>query len=520
MIDAIINSFRIDVKEKFEELSVELETSLDFTLIEREISSILNELSASILKQLLNNLLQKDEFLKLLKQIAGNCGMHFVRYREVEVHCGNGQIIKILSPYFVKARSKKRKKKQKSGPQGKGHLGLSVLGFIGFCSGNFVSYVVKLAVLCPSFMVAQEVLSEQNINIDVKTIRRLCRDLGIVGLEFRGAISLDGSEDLSGHTLVIGIDGGRLRLRKPKRGRRKKGQKRQGYHTDWKEPKLFTIYLLDNKGQIVKKFKPLHDATMENYKDTFKLLEQYLNVLDLTSVSRVVFSGDGDPTIWSGIENICSKLNIDSEKIYQVLDYTHAKQNLKEITDLISIKLNKRDKIAKEWKSLLWNGDIQGLYNGICKILKNKKKTQGLKKWRNYFKKNSKRMQYQTFKTNGIPTGSGCVESAIRRVINLRLKSAGSFWKKDMAEYFLFLRAQLLSGRWQIFIKNVTRRFLTTLMICKSFSIAEKNISCFNSYKLTKISNKNMTIDNAIFNEIGNKINAADGYYEEEGNVA
>ena len=57
-------------------------------------------------------------------------------------------------------------------------------------------------------------------------------------------------------------------------------------------------------------------------------------------------------------------------------------------------------------------------------------------------------------------------------------------------------------------------------MICKSFSIAEKNISCFNSYKLTKISNKNMTIDNAIFNEIGNKINAADGYYEEEGNVA
>jgi hypothetical protein len=52
---------------------------------------------------------------------------------------------------------------------------------------------------------------------------------------------------------------------------------------------------------------------------------------------------------------------------------------------------------------------------------------------------------------------SGCVESAIRRVINLRLKAPGTFWTQDMAEYFLFLRSQLLSGRWDTFIHNVAR---------------------------------------------------------------
>jgi hypothetical protein len=63
-----------------------------------------------------------------------------------------------------------------------------------------------------------------------------------------------------------------------------------------------------------------------------------------------------------------------------------------------------------------------------------------------------------------LPCGSGCVESAIRRVINLRLKSAGSFWLKQVAEYMLFLRSALLSGRWKIFMTKFSRREYDNLM--------------------------------------------------------
>jgi hypothetical protein len=56
-----------------------------------------------------------------------------------------------------------------------------------------------------------------------------------------------------------------------------------------------------------------------------------------------------------------------------------------------------------------------------------------------------------------VPCGSGCIESAIRRVINLRLKAPGTFWTPEMAECFLFLQSQLLSGRWDTFIHNVAR---------------------------------------------------------------
>jgi hypothetical protein len=44
-------------------------------------------------------------------------------------------------------------------------------------------------------------------------------------------------------------------------------------------------------------------------------------------------------------------------------------------------------------------------------------------------------------------------------VINLRLKAPGTFWKEPRAESFLFLRAQLISGRWSIFFQNVLRRY-------------------------------------------------------------
>ncbi len=149
--------------------------------------------------------------------------MHFERYKEINIRLWNGDIIRVKSPYFVKAPPKDRRKKHKPGPQGEGHLGLSVLGVEGLCSANLVSEVVKLAVLCPSLEVSKEVLSERGLELDVKTIRRLCKHLGSLGLSFRGVISLSGQEELTDQTVVVGIDGGRLRERAPKRGRKKRG---------------------------------------------------------------------------------------------------------------------------------------------------------------------------------------------------------------------------------------------------------------------------------------------------------
>ena len=94
-----------------------------------------------------------------------------------------------------------------------------------------------------------------------------------------------------------------------------------------------------------------------------------------------------------------------------------------------------------------------------------KKRDKALKKFDNYFKKTQDKVRYASMQKQRLPIGSGCVESAIRRVVNLRMKSPGIFWKKETAENMLFLRSQLLSGRWDIMISNIFKE-LRGLTIC------------------------------------------------------
>ena len=160
--------------------------------------------------------------------------------------------------------------RKKWGPNGRGcHLLLEVVGFIGQCSPEFVDEAVKLALLCPSFDVARQVLDAHQIKLDKKSLRRLCKALGKVGLEQRATVALEKKISFVGRTVYIGIDGGRMR--EPKRGRKPKGKKYAGYDTPWREPKLFAIYMLDEKP-----FAPIHDATRGNADAMLEMLEATL----------------------------------------------------------------------------------------------------------------------------------------------------------------------------------------------------------------------------------------------------
>lgn len=458
LTDLFLQAIMKFVKARIETASDDLAATLDFATFEAEMNELMNQIGTLMVAIKLADLLTSAAFLVKLKQLGAHKGMHFKEYRMVTVYFATGQKVLVPTPYFVKAKPKRGRKKR--GPNGRGsHLGLEMLGLIGRGSPNLVSEVVKMAVLCPSLEVANAMLAGRGVVIDVSTMRRFCRQLAEKGMRFRGPVSLSGQEDLTGNTLVIGVDGGRLRERRPKRGRKKQGQKRQGYYSEWREPKLFTIYLLDEQGQVVKSFSPLHDATMGKHEATFALLQRYLSALPLDDVARIVFCGDGAPWLWSDVERLCQQMGLlEKCPVYQVLDYIHAQQNLQEIIDLVSMCVKKKEKIEEKWRQLLWHGDIQGLYQEINRLLSGAKQRWAIKKWQNYFQANEKRMQYQMFKAVHIPCGSGCVESAIRRIINLRLKSAGTFWKEDMAECFLFLRSQLLSGRWFIFWRNAIRQ--------------------------------------------------------------
>ena len=72
---------------------------------------------------------------------------------------------------------------------------------------------------------------------------------------------------------------------------------------------------------------------------------------------------------------------------------------------------------------------------------------------RDYFEDRKHLMAYRKLRKEGIPIGSGSIESAIRRIINLRLKGPGIFWREENAEAMLYLRAHLKAGRWDEMVK-------------------------------------------------------------------
>jgi hypothetical protein len=185
-------------------------------------------------------------------------------------------------------------------------------------------------------------------------------------------------------------------------------------------------------------------------------LENYLRQIDVSQADGVIFCADGDRSYWQRFSDLAERLGV--RECFQVIDYTHAKQNLNIVADNLPKTLGAKQRSAtfKEWKNLLWQGKLMEIGDQIRQFIKYPSKLKAaLKKFNDYFVKNIRRMQYATFRLFNIPTGSGCVESAIRRVINLRLKSPGIFWKKETAEVMLFLRSTLLCGRWDNMLKRL-----------------------------------------------------------------
>ena len=116
----------------------------------------------------------------------------------------------------------------------------------------------------------------------------------------------------------------------------------------------------------------------------------------------------------------------------------------------------------KHWltiqKKRLLRGEIGAVVDEI-KTLIGPHKTKEQKTWLNYFTTHGltyRRMDYSKSRTNKTPIGSGAIESAVRRVINLRVKSNATYWLRDNAETVIRLRAWIKAGRAEELFQQTT----------------------------------------------------------------
>lgn len=356
------------------------------------------------------------------------------------------------------------------------NITLAQFGFGKGVSPALQSRVARQVALCPSIRFAHRELAREGVELDAKSVKRIAYQCGEGLLQLRRhrlALFQQGKlaagNEFAGKRVSVQIDGGRLKIRgelKPKSVAaepvnadglvtedapgRSRGHASRTFDADWREPKLVTIFVHDECGKMVKASKATIDGTLLGPNAIAELVAMHLHRLGAAQAASVTFVADGAPWIWDRIDSIIELAGLANVPTHQVLDCCHAVHHISLALASLGLDSQERMPLYREHRSLLRNGQWRRVVEELSCLQDEQAPVAELETEINYLRRHGEagRLSYVSFRRQGLPCGSGAIESSIRRVINLRLKSNAIFWKSDNAESMLQVRCQVIPDRW------------------------------------------------------------------------
>jgi hypothetical protein len=355
-----------------------------------------------------------------------------------------GHEIPIISRFFAKNKPRSQK--------GKGfYPGLVLLGISERMSPAVLDLLAKNAAALGSMSDAAGALADQGINVSVTRISTAVRAVAFAARTLRTKDESLQILKMQGRKIVVSIDGGRIRIRKDKKGKKtKKGRTR--YSTDWREPKLLCLYFLDEDGNVDRTIPPILDGTMGSADKIFTMLCEYLSMLSIDATSEVLFISDGADWLWKRVHLVEKVVRDKKGRFRCLLDYYHMKGYLYDMAGVMKgWTKKKRTQWIRKLTKFLFDGDNKLFERAVRLLQRGSRKGSVLRTAGNYLLKHSMagRMNYGDARGDRFPIGSGVIESTIRRVVNLRLKGASVYWKESTAEDMLLLRCLYKARRWR-----------------------------------------------------------------------
>lgn len=151
--------------------------------------------------------------------------------------------------------------------------------------------------------------------------------------------------------------------------------------------------------------------------------------------------GDGAAWIWNVAEDVCP----DGR---QIVDWFHAVEHLAAAASALYPD-EKDDKKRKRWLKTYKDHLYMGRIHKILSVLTKR----GHPDQAIYFERHQRRMQYHQFREEGLPIGSGTVESGVKQ-FKQRLCGTGMRWEEDNANRMVVIRAAVLSNQFDALWKN------------------------------------------------------------------
>ncbi|MDR2763019.1 MAG: hypothetical protein LBB88_10480 [Planctomycetaceae bacterium] len=209
---------------------------------------------------------------------------------------------------------------------------LDVFGFAKNSSPALEEKVARAVALYPSLELAQRELAARGLSLDIKEIRRIAMQCGESILTLRLLMlhkylngTLESTGQLSGQKVVISIDCGRTRIRENTTSVEGKHPK---FDAEWREPKLFIIYTVNENGEKTKDSEVWIDGTFQGPDRTAQLLAMWLYYLGVQDALSVTFVADGAVWIWERFDWLVRELSLSFEKVFFVLDFWHCSRHL------------------------------------------------------------------------------------------------------------------------------------------------------------------------------------------------
>jgi hypothetical protein len=358
--------------------------------------------------------------------------------------------------------------------KGRGREGSGVypeFGVLGIQEGNspaLVREVGRQVALLPSYAICREELARRGLDLNIKEVYGIGKYAGQAALTYRRRLLeqyraglLAAGSAWAGKRLGVFVDGGRTKIRTVTRRQKGRGQhkkQKRRYRTDWREPKLLIICELDQRGRMVPGTKAVLDGTFAGPDELMELLAMYLHCMGAAAAKLVSFGADGAPWVWDRWDWVIQRVGLNARRVTKTLDWCHAVHHISLALEHVVEDKEERQRLFKKLRKWLKQGDWLEVVAELAKLAQDLPKDHEVWTELSYLDRHGEagHMDYARFRRRGVPLGSGAIESAIRRVVNLRLKGNSLAWYQENAEGMLMLRCLVLSNRWDDTFREIS----------------------------------------------------------------
>ncbi len=245
--------------------------------------------------------------------------------------------------------------------------------------------------------------------------------------------------------IIVETDGGMVPIVEPSCEEK---DKRKGKTLSWREAKLSLAHAQGSR-------TPVYAGSIEGgVEEAGRRLLSCAVRAGFGANSRVHAVGDGAPWIVGQVEE-----QFGDQGRY-LIDFYHVCEYLAAASEAIGADAARREVWMETQKDALKSGRLDAVLralSGRCEPPEVDDEHAPARTCHRYLSARADRLNYRQALAEGLPIGSGEIESAHRYVAQQRLKRPGAWWRVEHAEFMLALRINRINGDWDAYWKALAQ---------------------------------------------------------------